>query len=108
MEFLLMIVEEKPTMTRVVEAGIAAAAMLAAWMYTAAATELQNPYFHPPHTTEIQNPYFHPPQTSAPTPERMPPDIRSGARASNDTISTAPTGMVRHSAKLRMMRGWFA
>ena len=62
-------------MTRVVEAGIAAAAMLAAWMYTAAATELQNPYFHPPHTTEIQNPYFHPPQTSAPTPERMPPDV---------------------------------
>jgi hypothetical protein len=51
-------------MTRAVEAGIAAAVMLAAWMYTAAATEIQNPYFHPPHATEIQNPYFHPPQRS--------------------------------------------
>ena len=54
-------------MTRAVEAGIAAAVMLAAWIYTAAATEIQNPYFHSPHATEIQNPYFHPPQTSAPT-----------------------------------------
>ena len=57
-------------MTRAVEAGIAAAVMLAAWIYTAAATEIQNPYFHSPHATEIQNPYFHPPQTSAPTPRR--------------------------------------
>ena len=73
--FLLMIVEEKPTMTRAVEAGIAAAVMLAAWMYMAAATEIQNPYFHPPHGTEIQNPYFHPPQTSAPTPDGTPPDV---------------------------------
>ena len=96
-------------MTRAVEAGIAAAAMLAAWMYTAAATEVQNPYFHSPHGTEIQNPYFHPPQTSAPTPDGAPRDVHpSGASTSNNTISTAPTGMVRHSAKLRTMRGWLA
>ena len=97
-------------MTRAVEAGIAAAVMLAAWIYTAAATEIQNPYFHPPHATEIQNPYFHPPQTSAPTPDGTPPDRPSGAvqGTSNNTISTAPTGMVRHSAKLRTMRGWLA
>ena len=57
-----MIVEEKPTMTRAVEAGVAAAVMLAAWIYTAAATEIQNPYFHPP-------------QTSAPTPDGTPPDV---------------------------------
>ena len=49
-------------MTRAVEAGIAAAVMLAAWMYTAAATEIQNPYFHPR-------------QTSAPPPDGTPPDI---------------------------------
>ena len=65
-------------MTRAVEAGIAAAVMLAAWMYTADATEIQNPYFHPPHATEIQNPYFHPPQTSAPTPDGTPPDVHPG------------------------------
>ena len=35
-----MIVEEKPTMTRAVQAGIAAAVMLAAWMYTAAEEHL--------------------------------------------------------------------
>jgi hypothetical protein len=60
-----MIVEEKPTMTRAVEAGIAVAVILAAWMYTAAATEIQNPYFHPP-------------QTSAPTPDGTPPDVHPG------------------------------
>ena len=57
-----MIVDEKTIMTRAVEAGIAAAVMLAAWIYTAAATEIQNPYFHPP-------------QTSAPTPDGTPPDV---------------------------------
>jgi hypothetical protein len=60
-----MIVEEKPTMTRAVEAGIAVAVILAAWMYTAAATEIQNPYFHPA-------------QTSAPTPDGTPPDVHPG------------------------------
>ena len=38
-------------MTRAIETGIAAVAMSAAWIHAAAATEIENPYFHPPSTS---------------------------------------------------------